>query len=177
MLPGFFLTFLYLIYILGWAIINPKIAPKLSPDQYRVAVPEWLKRLESGRSRSEWSAALLPPLFRPGLLRGATTPDGHPVGYGLILNNVLALMVPVALTVGHIRSDLVVRHHLQRAGGANCVRSRPPAAAAAPTDGCYGTAAAATRACRGKAAGARAGGVRGCRAPRPREAQTRRPRR
>ncbi len=28
MLPGFFLTFLYLIYILGWAIINPKIAPK-----------------------------------------------------------------------------------------------------------------------------------------------------
>ena len=46
MLPGFFLTFLYLVYILGWAIINPKIAPKLPPDQYRVAVPDWLKRLE-----------------------------------------------------------------------------------------------------------------------------------
>src|SRR5882672_4816444 len=28
MLPGFFLTFLYLVYVLGWAIINPKIAPK-----------------------------------------------------------------------------------------------------------------------------------------------------
>ena len=52
MLPGFFLTFLYLVYILGWAIINPKIAPKLPPDQYRVTVPDWLKRLESGRSRS-----------------------------------------------------------------------------------------------------------------------------
>ena len=51
MLPGFFLTFLYLIYILGWAIINPKIAPKLSPDQYRVAVPEWLRRLENGRTK------------------------------------------------------------------------------------------------------------------------------
>ncbi|HWH78822.1 MAG TPA: TRAP transporter large permease subunit, partial [Candidatus Binatus sp.] len=38
MLPGFFLTLLYLIYILGWAIINPKIAPKLPPDQYRVTV-------------------------------------------------------------------------------------------------------------------------------------------
>ena len=40
MLPGFFLTFLYLVYILGWAMINPKIAPKLSPDQYRVTVPD-----------------------------------------------------------------------------------------------------------------------------------------
>src|SRR5215210_638103 len=48
MLPGFFLTFLYLIYILGWAMINPKIAPKLSPEQYRVDVPEWVQRLEHG---------------------------------------------------------------------------------------------------------------------------------
>src|SRR6187402_1183790 len=47
MLPGFFLTFLYLVYILGWAIINPKIAPKLSPEQYRVAVPEYLTGLET----------------------------------------------------------------------------------------------------------------------------------
>src|ERR671923_160844 len=52
MLPGFFLTFLYLVYILGWAIINPRIAPRLSPDQYRVAVPEYLRRLERGRNRS-----------------------------------------------------------------------------------------------------------------------------
>ena len=39
MLPGFFLTFLYLVYILGWAIINPKIAPSLPPDKYRLSVP------------------------------------------------------------------------------------------------------------------------------------------
>src|SRR5262252_9686182 len=44
MLPGFFLTGLYLVYILGWAIWNPKIAPKLRPDQYRVTVPEYLRR-------------------------------------------------------------------------------------------------------------------------------------
>ena len=31
MLPGFFLTALYLIYIIGWAMINPKIAPPLPP--------------------------------------------------------------------------------------------------------------------------------------------------
>jgi TRAP-type mannitol/chloroaromatic compound transport system permease large subunit len=99
MLPGFFLTFLYLVYILGWAIINPKIAPKLPPDQYRVTVPDWIKQLESKRSRSI-VPQLIAAAFRPSLVRGATTPNGQPVGYGLVLNNLLALMVPVALTVG-----------------------------------------------------------------------------
>jgi len=99
MLPGFFLTFLYLIYILGWAIINPKIAPKLPPDQYRIAVPEWLKRLERGRAKRV-VGGLIAALFRPSLLRSATTPDGRPLTYGFIVKNVLALMVPVALTVG-----------------------------------------------------------------------------
>ena len=34
MFPGFFLSFLYLVYIVGWAMINPKIAPPLpeGPD-------------------------------------------------------------------------------------------------------------------------------------------------
>jgi len=99
MLPGFFLTFLYLVYILGWAIINPRIAPKLPPDQYRIAVPEWLRRLERGRSRSV-VAGLLAAAFRPGILRGAKMPDGQPVGSGAIAKTVLTVMVPVALTVG-----------------------------------------------------------------------------
>src|SRR5258705_5130727 len=50
-LPGFFLTFLYLVYILGWAIINPKIAPPLDPGEYHVAVPQWLRHLEHGPAR------------------------------------------------------------------------------------------------------------------------------
>ena len=33
MFPGFFLSFLYLIYIIGWAMINPKIAPPLPEEQ------------------------------------------------------------------------------------------------------------------------------------------------
>src|SRR5574342_828524 len=70
MIPGFFLTFLYLLYILGWALINPKLAPKLSPDQYRVAVPEWLRRLESGRPK-RLVGGLIAVLFRPEPLRGA----------------------------------------------------------------------------------------------------------
>ncbi len=92
MIPGFFLTFLYLVYILGWAIINPKIAPKLRPDQYRVAVPEYLRRLEGGRTRSV-VPGLIAAAFRPSLLRGAA-------GYKVIANNLLALSVPLLLTVG-----------------------------------------------------------------------------
>ena len=99
MLPGFFLTFLYLVYILSWAIINPKIAPKLPDDQYRVVVPDWIKQLESKRSGSV-VPGLIAAAFRPSRLRDAVTPDRQPLGFGQILTNVLALMVPVALTVG-----------------------------------------------------------------------------
>ena len=99
MLPGFFLTFLYLVYILGWAIINPRIAPKLPPDQYRLNVPDWLQRLEHGPSKRVFGN-LITLLVRPGLLRDAKTADGKPLGYGHIVNNVVALMVPLALTLG-----------------------------------------------------------------------------
>jgi TRAP-type mannitol/chloroaromatic compound transport system permease large subunit len=90
MLPGFFLTFLYLAYILGWALLNPKIAPKLPPDQYRVAVPEYLRGLERGRSRTV-VPGLAAALLRPSLARGA--------GYRAVVGNVAAAIVPIALTV------------------------------------------------------------------------------
>src|SRR3989338_3752507 len=99
MLPGFFLTFLYLVYILGWAILSPKIAPKLPPEQYRVPVPDWMLPLERGRSRSV-VPGLVAAAFRPSILRGARTAEGRPVGYGLIVQNLLALAVPLLLTVG-----------------------------------------------------------------------------
>ena len=91
MLPGFFLTFLYLVYILGWAIINPKIAPKLSPDEYRVAVPEALQGLERGPQR-RIVPGLLAALVRPSLARTA--------GYRTVLANLAAIAVPVVLTAG-----------------------------------------------------------------------------
>ncbi len=93
MLPGFFLTFLYLAYILGWALINPKIAPKLPPDQFRLDVPDYLKRLEGGRSGSV-VPGLLAALVRPGLVHGLQA------SYGTIVKNVLAVTVPVLLTFG-----------------------------------------------------------------------------
>jgi TRAP-type mannitol/chloroaromatic compound transport system permease large subunit len=132
MLPGFFLTFLYLVYILGWALINPKIAPKLSPDQYRVSVPEYLRRLEAGRARSV-VPGLIAALFRPGALRRAGGGDGRPVGYGTIVQNVLALSVPVLLTFGTFTATwwYVVIYNAPEA----TVAAAPPATATAPTAG------------------------------------------
>jgi TRAP-type mannitol/chloroaromatic compound transport system permease large subunit len=97
MLPGFFLTLLYLVYILGWAIINPKIAPKLPPEQYRLAVPEWIQRLERGSSRRV-VGGLFAALLRPGIVRRSAA--GTNVSYGLVLKNVAAALVPAALLVG-----------------------------------------------------------------------------
>src|SRR5262249_61308345 len=97
MLPGFFLTFLYLIYILGWALINPKIAPKLAADQYRVAVPEYLQRLERGRARRV-IPGLLAAVFRPDLLKGEGATDGRTVRYGLIWKVVATVVVPLSDT-------------------------------------------------------------------------------
>src|SRR5918912_2283860 len=46
MLPGFFLALLYLVYVIGWAMLNPKIAPPLPPEQTQVPVPAWLRAFE-----------------------------------------------------------------------------------------------------------------------------------
>jgi TRAP-type mannitol/chloroaromatic compound transport system permease large subunit len=129
MLPGFFLTFLYLVYILGWAIINPKIAPKLPADQYRVKVPDYLSRLERGPARRV-VAGVLGAALRPSRVRGASGPDGRPVSYGLIAHNLLALAVPLFLTVGTFAATwwYVVIYNAPEA-----VTAAAPARSAAPT--------------------------------------------
>src|SRR5262245_34368012 len=52
MFPGFFLAFLYLVYIVGWAMINPKIAPPLSEELTRVPVPTWMRKFQSAYSNN-----------------------------------------------------------------------------------------------------------------------------
>ena len=89
MIPGFFLTFLYLVYIVGWALLNPKIAPKLPAEKYRVPVPGWLKALERGPSRRVLG----------GLFGAALRPGRAPAPYGLVLRNLGAALVPLGLLV------------------------------------------------------------------------------
>ena len=45
MVPGFLLAFLYFIYIIGWAMIDPKVAPRLPADQLRIDVPKATQQL------------------------------------------------------------------------------------------------------------------------------------
>jgi TRAP-type mannitol/chloroaromatic compound transport system permease large subunit len=129
MLPGFFLTFLYLVYILGWAIINPKIAPKLPPDQYRVKVPDYLQRLERGPARRVVPGVLAAAL-KPSMVRGLA------VGYRVIAHNLLALSVPLLLTVGTFVATwwyVVIYNAPAAVTAAAPARVASPAAPPAPT--------------------------------------------
>ena len=64
MFPGFFLALLYLIYIIGWVLLNPKIAPKLPPEQMRAPVPPWLAHVSTVYSNRTL----------PALLQGVVAP-------------------------------------------------------------------------------------------------------
>jgi TRAP-type mannitol/chloroaromatic compound transport system permease large subunit len=98
MLPGFFLTALYLAYIVGWALINPKVAPKLPEGKYRLPVPDWMARLERG-SAKRVMGGLIGAVLRPGSARGSVGPDGQPATYRIVFGNFLAALVPLALVV------------------------------------------------------------------------------
>lgn len=51
MFPGFFLAFLYLVYIIGYALISPKAAPRLPDEERKVPLPDMLVQL-TNRSRN-----------------------------------------------------------------------------------------------------------------------------
>ena len=96
MFPGFFLAFLYLVYIVGWALINPKIAPRLPDSQTRVPVPEWVRALQQAYSRN-MLAALASAIVSPARAARIAASD-KPIGYGMLLKNFSAALVPLALT-------------------------------------------------------------------------------
>ena len=97
MFPGFFLAFLYLVYIIGWALINPKIAPKLPESETRVPVRPWVAQLQRGYSDKmlpTFIAAVLSPAKALGI-----TADGVRVSYMLLLKNLGFALVPLVLTL------------------------------------------------------------------------------
>jgi TRAP-type mannitol/chloroaromatic compound transport system permease large subunit len=98
MFPGFFLALLYLIYIIGWALINPKIAPKLSEEETRVPVRPWINQLQQMYSR-KMLPALIAAVLAPSKAL-AITADGVSVGYKMLLKNLGFALVPLVLTLG-----------------------------------------------------------------------------
>ena len=81
MFPGFFLAFLYLVYIVGWAMINPKIAPRLPEEQTRVPVPAWVRQFQAAYSRN-MPVALVSALFSPSSARRSRARTASPSATG-----------------------------------------------------------------------------------------------
>jgi TRAP-type mannitol/chloroaromatic compound transport system permease large subunit len=98
MFPGFFLSFLYLIYIIGWAMINPKIAPKLPEEQTKVPVPDWMRKFQAAYSKNVF-LGLGAALFSPSRATAIETGQGR-VTYWLLLKNFGAALVPFAIVAG-----------------------------------------------------------------------------
>lgn len=59
MFPGFFLALLYLIYVIGWVLIDPKVAPKLPAEKLRAPVSPWVTQLTH-----DYSPRMLPALLK-----------------------------------------------------------------------------------------------------------------
>jgi TRAP-type mannitol/chloroaromatic compound transport system permease large subunit len=124
MFPGFFLAFLYLVYIVGWAMLNPKIAPPLPEHLTRVPVPDWVTRFQAAYAQNGRS----PNMFL-GLARALLSPsraraimiDGRPIGYGTLLTNFFAALGPFLMTAATLAGLwwYVVIH--QQAGSAEAL--------------------------------------------------------
>jgi TRAP-type mannitol/chloroaromatic compound transport system permease large subunit len=96
MFPGFFLAFLYLIYIVGWAMLDPKIAPALPEALTRVPVPEWVVKFQAAYSPNMF-AGLARALLAPSRAAGIRI-DGRPIGYGTLVVNFVTALGPFLMT-------------------------------------------------------------------------------
>src|SRR5678815_1999600 len=87
MIPGFFLAFLYLLYVIGWAVLKPSVAPRLPPEQERAPTTPWV-----GHVAGQYGARML-----PALLMAVAAPrrgDGHEER---LLGLLGMALVPIAL--------------------------------------------------------------------------------
>ncbi len=94
MVPGFFLAFLYLVYIIGWALINPKVAPKLPAEQLIVPVPASIHFLREHYANNMLVASFK-ALFSPAKLMNA--PAEARLSFKNIVKNVFAALTPLIL--------------------------------------------------------------------------------
>ena len=93
MFPGFFLAFLYLVYVIGWVLIDPKIAPKLPEEKLRAPVSPWLQALGQ-----QYSPRILPALIsavlRPQRALQIQVAEVR-VSWGLLVKSLLMSLVPL----------------------------------------------------------------------------------
>jgi TRAP-type mannitol/chloroaromatic compound transport system permease large subunit len=100
MFPGFFLSFLYLVYIVGWAMINPKIAPPLPESQRKVPIPAWVSKLQAAYAHNMF-LALVKALVSPSKAMQIEA-DGKRVSYVLLLSSLMYALVPFMIVAGSL---------------------------------------------------------------------------
>jgi TRAP-type mannitol/chloroaromatic compound transport system permease large subunit len=99
MFPGFFLSFLYLVYIIGWAMINPKIAPRLPEEQTKVPIPAWLAKFEDAYRSQSILISLVKAVLSPSKAKQIDA-EGRPVSYWMLVTNLCYALVPFMLVAG-----------------------------------------------------------------------------
>jgi TRAP-type mannitol/chloroaromatic compound transport system permease large subunit len=97
MLPGFFLAFLYLLYVIGWALLDPKIAPRLPEEQTRVPIPAWVEKFRAAYS-ANMLVGLVSALLSPSRA-AAIDADGKPLGYWELVKKFVIALVPLIMSV------------------------------------------------------------------------------
>ena len=97
MFPGFFLAFLYLVYVIGWVLIDPKIAPKLPPEQMQAAVPHWLKQMGKDYSPKIFPS-LIAALLSPAKAIAAST-ESFKITWYHLLRSLGTALVPLLMMV------------------------------------------------------------------------------
>ena len=97
MFPGFFLATLYLIYVIGWVLIDPKIAPKLPVEQTRAPISPEVQKI-ADHYAPKYFFALIQALISPGKVLKKSA-DSVIVTWGFIVKSFVMSLVPILMTV------------------------------------------------------------------------------
>lgn len=97
MFPGFFLALLYLVYVIGWCLISPKVAPKLPPEQMKAPISPWVAHIASSYSRFMLPALLLAVVSPAKALRNGV--EGVSLKWWQLLAGLMRALAPVILAV------------------------------------------------------------------------------
>ena len=103
-LPGLFLAFLYVVYVVSWALIQPKIAPPPPEEQTRIPVPDWMRQFQRAYSPNVFfgllRALVSPARAMPIDIEGKSRDYGALRKYLLLIKNLAISLVPFVLIAG-----------------------------------------------------------------------------
>jgi TRAP-type mannitol/chloroaromatic compound transport system permease large subunit len=97
MFPGFFLAALYLIYVIAWVLIDPKIAPKLPIEQTRAPISPEVQKI-ADHYASKFFIALLQAFVSPARILKKSA-DSVVVTWSFVAKSFFMSLVPILMTI------------------------------------------------------------------------------